>query len=393
MIKLKRQISDTFSNPIFHFLPLLIILVVDEFIGLKLSVIIAFPLGAIILLYYFFWHGKVFGWHLFFSTFLFLAAVIVALFSSKIVFSIEPTIFGELFCTFFLLGIILLRPKIQKFIASYLEYKLPMLNNTNEMYRIIWSLFYLLLFYVSIVLLLHILPIENAKEYIPLIQYIYAFSTVLIVLYEMLRVYLVRSELIKEEWWPILNENGMIIGNIQNKVSLSDEHKYIHPVVRVIIMDQEMILLQKKKMDDLISPGLWDTAISNHVKVGETVEQCIDRTAKSNCGLDNLKCIFLTNYKHHTPQHKHYVFLFVSCKVMDTHVNFHCAETTKWWTKQQISENIDSGIFTENLIREYDFLQRSGLMEHAKCECKCRLKEVIFNQLYKKRNTELNTES
>jgi hypothetical protein len=38
------------------------------------------------------------------------------------------------------------------------------------------------------------------------------------------------------------------------------------------------------------------------------------------------------------------------------------------------------GYFFRKFKVEYDLLKRSGLLESGKCECKCKLKEVIFEQ-------------
>jgi isopentenyldiphosphate isomerase len=63
-----------------------------------------------------------------------------------------------------------------------------------------------------------------------------------------------------------VNEQGKIIGSVQHRTSLNDSNKYTHPIVRVLIIDRGMILLQKRAQDSLIYPGLWDTAITNHVR-------------------------------------------------------------------------------------------------------------------------------
>jgi hypothetical protein len=55
-------------------------------------------------------------------------------------------------------------------------------------------------------------------------------------------------------------------------------------------------------------------------------------------------------------------------------------DQTKWWTQQQIEDNLDAGIFTENFKIEYDLLKRSGLLETGKCECSCKLKDTIYKQ-------------
>ncbi|HZK69490.1 MAG TPA: hypothetical protein VFC36_07850, partial [Paludibacter sp.] len=80
------------------------------------------------------------------------------------------------------------------------------------------------------------------------------------------------------------------------------------------------------------------------------------------------------------PKEHQYAFLFVSCQLTEINPNPTFIELTKWWTQQQIEENLDKAIFTENFKIEYDLLQRSGLLETGKCQCNCKLKEVIYQQ-------------
>ena len=382
MIQFKKQIQDTFFNPIIHFIPLLIILVGDEFVGMKITASIAFPLGFIVLLYLYFFHRRTFGWHLFFSSLLMTVSLLVAVLSSNIIPAHLPNLLGELFCLFFLFFFIVFRPWIEYFIQNSIENKLPMLNNTDEMYRVIWSLFYLLLFYVSMYSLLNALDSYMAVQYAGILRYTYAGITTLVVIYEILRIQIIRSKLFEEDWWPIVNEQGKIIGSVQSNVSIGQKFKYIHPVVRVLIINNGMIFLQKRHVDDVMSPGMWDTSIISHVKVGESLELCVDRSAKSMYGLDNFRYLFLSKYNHKTTRHSHYAFLFVSCKSSDLHLDSGLAETTKWWTEQQIEDNIDAGIFSEEFLKDYSLLKHSGLLEQQVCQCKCRLKDTVFGQLY-----------
>ena len=56
------------------------------------------------------------------------------------------------------------------------------------------------------------------------------------------------------------------------------------------------------------------------------------------------------------------------------------ADQLKWWTQQQIEQELETGIFTDNFKIEYDLLKRSGLLDSGKCECSCKLKETIYQQ-------------
>lgn len=257
-----------------------------------------------------------------------------------------------------------------------------MVNNLNEMFRMLWMLGAVIFVYIHIYLITASLPIPNLEYTLQFIHDAYLVLFLFVVFYELIRVTLIRVKLFREEWWPILNEKGKMIGSIHNKTSLSDPTKYIHPIIRVMLIEDNRIFLQKRCQQDLVYPGYWDTALSNHVKVNETVEQCISRTANERYGIKDLKPIFLSNYMHETDFEYHYAFLFVACKLPELEHNKDYIDHAKWWTVQQIEDNLSTDIFTENFLSEFELVKRSGLLDTGRCDCECRLKETIQNSAF-----------
>lgn len=379
MKKQRKQIKESFFNPVFHLFPLLLFLIIDDFWGMNTAWKISFPVALSMVLYVYYFYERIFKWHIIF-TFMFVSICLIA--GSEILFSLPPIIKHlsfEIVVFSFLLVFILFRKQIQHLISGYMSKLIPMTNNYDEMYRFIWMVFLVLVSFISVHIILNY-STENSDTSLRMLQYVYVSVLTFLMVYEMLRVQIVRAKLLKEEWWPIVSEQGKIVGSIQHLTSLSDENKYIHPVVRVMLIDKGRVLLQKRTSDDTAHSGMWDTAISNHVKVGENIEQCVDRTAKERYSLEGLKYMHLSNYTLEVSNEFHYAFLFVSCQLMDFTPNLKFIDQTKWWTQQQIEDNLDSGIFTENFKIEYDLLLRSGLLETGKCECSCRLKETIYKQ-------------
>ena len=380
MKKLRKQIKESFFNPILHLLPLLFFLVLDEFYGMNLAWKISFPLVMILIIYVYYSLNRAFTWHLIF-TFIFMSVGVIG---SIVTLFPVPEYFrlieDKLAVLGFLLVFLLFRKQIQHSILHITPRLLPMSNNFNELYRVIWALFFVLLYYISANLVINLTLSSQSTLYLELVRTVYLGIIVFLVVYEIIRVQIIRANLVREEWWPIVNENGKIVGSIQYITSLYDEKKYLHPIARVLLIDKNMVFLQKRADDDLIFPGLWDTAISNHLRVGENIEQCIDRTAVANYNLKDFKYLFLSNYRSETEQEQHYAFLFVSCLLSVDNLKSTNTDQKKWWTKQQIEDNLKTGIFSENFKIEFDLLNRSGLLETGKCECNCRLKEVIYHQ-------------
>ena len=77
MQTLRKQIKESFFNPVLHLLPLLIFLAVDDFYGMSMGWKISFPIALVLLIYVYFVYNRIFTWHLIFTA-LFVAIGILA---------------------------------------------------------------------------------------------------------------------------------------------------------------------------------------------------------------------------------------------------------------------------------------------------------------------------
>lgn len=383
MQKLRKQIKESFFNPVLHLLPLLVFLIVDDFYGMRMGWKISFPIALGLLIYVYYVYNRLFTWHLIFTMLYFAVGVIAGLETLLPVRLVSNALIYEVVVLCCLLVLLIFRKRIQKVISGIISNLIPMSNNFNELYRVVWGLFIVLFLYVAAFLVVDA-TLKNDEIYLLLLQYIYVGVIVFLSLYEVLRVQIIRSKLIKEEWWPIVSNQGKIIGSIQHLTSLHDEKKYMHPVVRVLLINNSMVLLKKRSSNDHESPGLWDSSISNHVKMGETIEKCVDRSAEEKYALNNFRFMYLSNYMVEGKNEKQYAFLFVSCLQTEYKLKPSLLDQTKWWTQRQIEDNLKDGIFSENFKVEFDLLQRSGLLETGKCECACKMRDVIYQQTIQK---------
>lgn len=379
MKKLRKQIKESFFNPIFHFLPLLLFLVVDDFYGMTMAWEISFPFALLLLIYVFFAYNRIFAWHLVFTT-VFVSSTIIAAFLTLLpIFRGSHEIVSEIVVLVILIVFILFRKQGQKIVLRSMSEFIPMTNNFNELFQVIWVFVLVLFFYITGFLIVKTIN-GNVYQYQHMLQYIYVGTLFFLSIYEILRVQIIRSKLLREDWLPIVNEHGKIIGSIQSQISLNDEKKYLHPVVRILFIDKSMVLLEKKTEEVAGDNDLWDSTISNHVQVNQTIEQCVEKTVENKYAINGFKYMYLSKYIIESKKEKQYAFLFISCLQSDFKLNSETAQQTKWWTKKQIEENLNSGIFTENFKIEYDLLKRSGVLESGKCNCNCRLRDVIYQQ-------------
>src|SRR5690606_12062417 len=90
----------------------------------------------------------------------------------------------------------------------------------------------------------------------------------------------------KEEWLPLVEQDGKVIGSAPRSVVHNGKSRWLHPVVYVQLLKEGGLWLQKRPMDKLIQPGKWDTAVGGHVTANESVEQSLQREAAEEIGVD-----------------------------------------------------------------------------------------------------------
>ena len=86
----------------------------------------------------------------------------------------------------------------------------------------------------------------------------------------------------KEEWFPLVNEEGETIGKATRRECHSGS-KQLHPVIHLhIFNDAGELYLQKRSMNKDIQPGKWDTAVGGHIDYGETGQYLPYRLQRRN---------------------------------------------------------------------------------------------------------------
>ncbi len=375
MNDLRKLIKESFFNPLIHFSPLLLFILLFNIAALHVAWIVTSGTALITLIYIHYNYKKTFNWFLY-SSFIF---VFVATITSIAQYSNFPEIIRPIAAEITTIGIfaatLILRNNIDQLISKANTKLFSMQNNLNEMYRTIIIFGSIMSSYLMLYFSMHYFNVN--AESLQYVKYLYFAALLFVGIYLFVRVSIVRVRLLREEWWPIVNNTGKIIGSIQHQLSLFDDKKYMHPIVRVMVIDENRLYLQKRSYNDIIFPGMWDTAISNHIRLNENPEACVMRTAKERYGIESIKPIFLSNYIHETEHEFHYVFFYVACYSHSIVPNKNFIDIGKWWTRHQIESNIKDKIFTENFNNEFEIITRSGLLEPGVCNCDCRLKQTI----------------
>jgi isopentenyldiphosphate isomerase len=161
-----------------------------------------------------------------------------------------------------------------------------------------------------------------------------------------------------EEWLPLVNEQGEIIGKAPRSVCHRGE-KLLHPVVHLhVLNNQKHVYLQKRPLNKLVQPGKWDTAVGGHISAGETLETALKREAWEEIGLQNFAARLVKTYRWDSDIESELVYVFVSHDFKSIHLHSEEVEEGRFWTPKQIESNIGEDIFTPNFEHEYQLLKK-----------------------------------
>ncbi len=161
-----------------------------------------------------------------------------------------------------------------------------------------------------------------------------------------------------EEWLPLVNEQGEIIGKAPRSVCHRGE-KLLHPVVHLhVLNNQKHVYLQKRPLNKLVQPGKWDTAVGGHISAGETLETALKREAWEEIGLQNFSARLVKTYRWDSDIESELVYSFVSHDFKSIHLHSEEVEEGRFWTPKQIESSIGQGVFTPNFEHEYQLLKK-----------------------------------
>lgn len=164
-----------------------------------------------------------------------------------------------------------------------------------------------------------------------------------------------------EEWFPVVEPNGLVIGRSSRKHCHSGA-KVLHPVVHLHVIDRySRIYLQRRPLTKDIQPGKWDTAVGGHVSYGEAITEALYREASEELGLSAFNPIYLESYEYESPVEREMVNIFAAVGHYDLHPDPEEVEEGRWWELADIDASIGKGVFTPNFESEFDMI-RSKLL-------------------------------
>jgi isopentenyldiphosphate isomerase/intracellular septation protein A len=160
-----------------------------------------------------------------------------------------------------------------------------------------------------------------------------------------------------EEWLPVVEENGKLIGKAPRSACHTGE-KILHPVVHLHVLNPKgYIYLQKRPLDKLVQPDKWDTSVGGHISFGEDTETALKREAYEEIGLTDFTAKFVGKYRWDTELESELVYWFLSYDYQKIKLHTKEVREGKFWSPSQIERELGKGIFTPNFEFEYNLLK------------------------------------
>lgn len=155
------------------------------------------------------------------------------------------------------------------------------------------------------------------------------------------------------EYLPAVDEAGNIIGAVTRGEAHSGSH-ILHPVVHLHLFNSKgEIFLQKGPAWKDIQPDKWDTSTGGHVDLGESIGQALKREVGEELGITDFTPEELGHYVFNSDKEKELVYVHKT--IYDGPISPDTDELDggRFWTMEEIAENIGKGIFTPNFESEY----------------------------------------
>ena len=333
------------------FIPLFVFIVADEIWGTNIGLIVAVALGIIELCYYRIKDGKFDRFILLDTLLIIVLGIVSIILENEIFFKIKPALIGMLFCI--VLGISAFSPKNILFNMSKRYMKGIDFNEEqqHQMQKSTRVMFWLFAGYTLLVLYSTRFMSNEAWAFISGGFLYILFGGYFV--FEFAKARIIQNKLKKEEWLPLLNEKGEVIGKAPRSVCHSDK-KYLHPVIHLHVINKNgEIYLQKRALNKKIQPGKWDTAVGGHIAFGETIETGLQREAFEELGIVDFKALPVANYIWESTVEREFVFCYVTRYDGGISPDKKEVADGKFWSLNEIEKNIGKGILTPNFEEEY----------------------------------------
>ncbi len=344
--------ADLLKKMLPGFLPLLVFIVVDEYLGTEAGIYFALGFGIIELIYIYLKEKRIEKFVIVDTLFLTVFGGISLLLHDDIFFKLKPALVELIFVL--LIGVSAFSDKniMMKMGQRYMKgvEMDPMME--LQFKRSLKVMFWLFLLHVVLIVYSAYYMSKEAWVFISGGLFYIMFGIYFV--FELLRNKLKNKKLIGEEWLPLVDETGKVIGKAPRSACHSDK-SLLHPVVHVHFFDDKgRIFLQKRPENKETQPGKWDTAVGGHISAGESLEEGLEKEVREEIGVTQADFQFVKHYVWESDIERELVYLFFAKTNQQIKINKDELADGKFWTFKEIKKNLRKGIFTPNFENEFE---------------------------------------
>ena len=343
-------------------LPLLIFIAVDAIWGTKTGLIVAilFGLGELALILA---REKRFDWFVVFDTGLLLLLGAISLLSSdEIFFKLKPAFINVIFLVIIGLSAFSEKNLLFQYSKRYLK-DLPVnAAYQKEMLKTFRVMFWLFL--------LHTVLIVYSAFFMSKAAWGFISSALLYIIFgvyfgwQFLTAYWQKQKLKKEEWFPLVDEEGKVTGKVTRSMAHS-KPGILHPVIHLHVFNRKgEIYLQKRPANKDIQPGKWDTSVGGHVALGETVEQALIREAKEELGIEDFTYKPFMHYRWDSPVESELVYSFITVVDKPVHPSKSELDGGRFWNLSDLCLLVGKDVLTPNFEHEFEYISKTEKILH-----------------------------
>lgn len=212
--------------------------------------------------------------------------------------------------------------------------------------------------------MIYVVTVGTVESMVSAVFFKVLFQVILlsIIVFESMRLHILTKKLFNEDWLPVITETGEVTGRVAKSVTKDMKNKFMHPVVRVALMNKGAIYLKERGMDRVLNPGKLDYPFEEYMEFKGELDKSVRESIGKECGNDNLPVRFLLKYTFENEITKRLIFLYVAEIDDDVVFNSLNLQGGKLWTAAQIEDNMGSEIFSECFELEFEYLKNTLLL-------------------------------
>lgn len=194
------------------------------------------------------------------------------------------------------------------------------------------------------------------------------FIGLVIIVFELVRLSMMKSRLQAENWLPVINEKGKVIGRMPYSASLNSQTKHCHPVIRIAVIFDRMFYLTVRDTHEPVSPQALDYPLYGYIRFKQSMESAVNKIMGLSLSKSSLEPRLQVRYSFENAKVKSMVSLYtIVVRTEEQFVKYVKKVNGKLWTQKQIEENLGKGVFSEYFEKEYPYLQNTILLAEGLC--------------------------